>query len=156
KEKLKYSLFSCLRAIYNPLFAWLAERYLQDFYDYEVKRLWSHPGGPPEWFDHRADLYRWSRLKVPFWVERGVFCREVMFQGWRVLDLCCGDGFYADHFYSGTASLIDAMDKDEKAISHARKWHNDPKIHFRCGDIVADEFPLREYDVVCWDAAIEH
>ena len=134
----------------------LAESYLRRYYSYDTQRLWGGADPPPEWFDHRADLYRFSELRVPFWVERGVFSREVMFQGCRVLDLCCGDGFYAYHFYSGSASHIDAVDLDPMAIAHARKWHSHPKIKYAQLNVANDMFPGAEYDVITWDAAIEH
>jgi 2-polyprenyl-3-methyl-5-hydroxy-6-metoxy-1,4-benzoquinol methylase len=132
----------------------LAAKYLSAYYAWDTRRLWgSHP---PQWFDHRADLYRWSELRVPFWVERGVYSREVMFEGCRVLDLCCGDGFYPYHFYSGIASHIDAVDWGSTAVAHARKWHSHPRITYSQMDIVADNWPETDYDVITWDGAIEH
>jgi len=154
------SFFSSLGALirqltFNEPVMRFAESYLRRYYAYHTSRLWSR-SHPPEWFDHRADLYRWAELRVPFWVERGVFSREVMFQGCRVLDLCCGDGFYPYYFYSGTASQIDAIDRDPTAIIHARKWHGHPTIRYVQQDLIADEFPDTDYDVITWDGAIEH
>ena len=154
------SFFSSLGALirqltFNEPVMRFAESYLRRYYAYHTSRLWSR-SHPPEWFDHRADLYRWAELRVPFWVERGVFSREVMFQGCRVLDLCCGDGFYPYYFYSGTASQIDAVDRDPTAIIHARKWHGHPTIRYVQQDLIADEFPDTDYDVITWDGAIEH
>ena len=154
------SFFSSLGALvrqltFNEPVMRFAESYLRRYYAYHTSRLWSR-SHPPEWFDHRADLYRWAELRVPFWVERGVFSREVMFQGCRVLDLCCGDGFYPYYFYSGTASQIDAVDRDPTAIIHARKWHGHPTIRYVQQDLIADEFPNTDYDVITWDGAIEH
>jgi SAM-dependent methyltransferase len=142
--------------MYNGPMMRLAESYLCHYYDFHTRRLWSGLTPPPEWFDHRADLFRWAELRVPFWVERGVFSREVMFQGCRVLDLCCGDGFYPYYFYSGTASHIDAVDRDPTALAHARKWHPHPRIHYVQLDLVADDPPGADYDVITWDGAIEH
>jgi len=154
------SFFSSLGALvrqltFNEPVMRFAESYLRRYYAYHTYRLWSR-SHPPEWFDHRADLYRWAELRVPFWVERGVFSREVMFQGCRVLDLCCGDGFYPYYFYSGTASQIDALDRDPTASAHARKWHTHAKIRYVQQDLIADEFPGTDYDVITWDGAIEH
>jgi SAM-dependent methyltransferase len=141
--------------IYRPTLMWLADQYLRGYYAWDTERLWGR-GRVPEWFDHRADLFLWSEHRIPFWVERGVFSREMMFAGCRVLDLCCGDGFYPYHFYSGTAAHIDALDRDPGAIAHARKWHPRPNIRFQRADVVADDFPGADYDVITWDAAIEH
>ncbi|TKS58184.1 MAG: hypothetical protein EWM72_03180 [Nitrospira sp.] len=142
--------------VFNEPLMRLAEFYLRCYYFYDLDRVWGGHAPPPEWFDHRCDLYLWSELAVPFWVERGVFSREVMFEGCRVLDICCGDGFYPYHFYSGIASEVDAVDSDPKAIAHARKWHSHPKITYLQRDIVTDNFPRAVYDVITWDAAIEH
>jgi ubiquinone/menaquinone biosynthesis C-methylase UbiE len=134
----------------------LAERYLRFYYAHERLRFSGGPHPAPEWFDHRADLYRWSELRNSFWVERGVFSREVMFEGCRVLDLCCGDGFYPYHFYAEIASLVDAVDSDPMALAHARKYHHHPKINYLQTDVVSDDFPASNYDVITWDGAIEH
>jgi 2-polyprenyl-3-methyl-5-hydroxy-6-metoxy-1,4-benzoquinol methylase len=155
------SLFTSLEVFvrqltFNEPVMRFAESYLRRYYAFHTSRLWEGVDARPEWFDHRADLYRWAELRVPFWVERGVFSREVMFEGCRVLDLCCGDGFYPYHFYSGTASQIDAVDRDRTAITHARKWHAHPRIRYALLDLIADEFPGTEYDVITWDGAIEH
>jgi SAM-dependent methyltransferase len=135
----------------------LAAGYLRRFYEFDEIRRWPSPNHePPEWFDHRANLYRFSSERVPYWVERGVYARELMSQGCQVLDLCCGDGFYAFHFYAETASHVDALDRDEDALAHARRWHSHPNIAYHKADLVTDELPSGEYDVVVWDAAIEH
>lgn len=110
-----------------------------------------------EWFDHRINLHRWTvdptRLS---WVERGVYPRELMRPGSRVLDLCCGDGFYPHHFYASTAAHVDAVDFTAEAIAHARRHYGHPAVAYRVLDVVADEFPGADYDVVTWDGAIEH
>ena len=134
----------------------LAETYLRHYYAYDTARLWGGPNRPPEWFDHRADLYRWSELRNPLWLERGVFSREVMFEGCRVLDLCCGDGFYPFYFYSGIASHVEAVDRDPTAIAHACKWHSHPRIKYTQINVVSEQLPGTDYDVITWDAAIEH
>jgi ubiquinone/menaquinone biosynthesis C-methylase UbiE len=152
---IKWTL-SPKRLVFNESFVWLAERYLEKHYAFHSHRLWGGPHERPEWFDHRADLYQWSKRRIPFWVERGVFSREVMSEGSRVLDLCCGDGFYPYYFYSETASQIVALDRDPAAIAHARKWHRHPRIRFVEHDLICDEFTDHDFDVVTWDGAIEH
>jgi SAM-dependent methyltransferase len=74
----------------------------------------------PEWFDHSIDLfYQWPRTNSSFWLERGVFgCLAL--KGGRVLELSCGDGFNAKHFYSQKSKEIIACDFDPTAIRAAR------------------------------------
>jgi SAM-dependent methyltransferase len=135
----------------------LAETYLRRYYAWDTLRQWGGAGRtPPQWFDHRADLYRFSELRTPLWLERGVFSREVMLPGCRVLDLCCGDGFYAYHFYSEVATHIHAIDRDPVAIAHARRWHNHPRISYSVLDVLAEQFPGNRYDVIVWDGALEY
>jgi 2-polyprenyl-3-methyl-5-hydroxy-6-metoxy-1,4-benzoquinol methylase len=110
---------------------------------------------PPSWFDHRIDLYyQWPHNL--FWLERGVFPRKHMFEGCTVLDLFSGDGFYSRYFYSTIAGRIDALDKDPKAVGHARRWHSNPTINYLIADAVTDDFPKSRYDVIVWFEAIEH
>jgi SAM-dependent methyltransferase len=140
---------------YNSLLMQAAEAYVRHYYGWRTRLLWRGPD-LPEWFDHRADLYTWSDSRNPLWVERGVYSREVMFEGCRVLDLCCGDGFYPYRFYAEIASHVDAVDRDAKAIRHARRWHSHPQLSYFLMDVVTDTFPGGRYDVITWDAAIEH
>jgi SAM-dependent methyltransferase len=60
----------------------------------------------PEWFDHFLDQHwQWSSRKQSFWVERGVFSRLVIKPGAKVLEICCGDGFNARHFYASQGGI---------------------------------------------------
>lgn len=133
-----------------------AESYLCRYYTYQTTRLWSYDGPLPLWFDHRADLHRWSRSRSPLWVERGVYSRELMGTGCSVLDLCCGDGFYSYHFYSLTAGHIDAVDRHPAAIQHARRLYAHSVIEYHNLDIVTHPFPRPRYDVIVWDASIQY
>jgi SAM-dependent methyltransferase len=145
------------RVFFNEPLRRLSTEYLRWFYEWDEIRRWADPRkGPPEWFDHRANLYRFSAERVPYWVERGVYGRELMFEGCRVLDLCCGDGFYAFHFYAETAAHVDAVDLDPTALAHARRWHAHPRIRYSQVDVIEDPFPNSNYDVIIWDGAIEH
>jgi SAM-dependent methyltransferase len=129
----------------------LGERYLQRAY-----RIRAEIPHPDLWFEHRADLHRWSELQNPMWVERGVFARSLMAPGCRVLDLTCGDGFYPFHFYASVAERVDALDRSKEALEHAARWHADPRIRYRELDVLADEWPSGPYDVICWDASIQY
>ena len=130
-------------------------QYTRAFYRWDTNRRWT-AAKKPEWFDHRADLYRFSELRRPYWAERGVYARDLMDAGCRVLDLCCGDGFFSFHFYSEVAAHIDACDRDPTALVHAKTWHSHPRIAYTRCDVVRDSLPGSQYDIVVWDAAIEH
>jgi SAM-dependent methyltransferase len=122
---------------------------------YNARVMWGHwRRGGHTWFDHRLDELDWPQRI--FWVERGVLGRFHLPPGARVLDLCCGDGYFSDCFWSPTAGHIDAVDRDPEALALARARHAQPNIEYRCLDIVRDEFPGRDYDLVCFFEAIEH
>ena len=111
--------------------------------------------GRPQFFKHTINLARWP-FEPSRWafVVRGVYSRETMFRGCKVLDLCCGDGSYSKLFYSDIASHIDAVDNDSVAIKYARKYHSNSKISFHKIDIINQDLPSTGYDIVVWNAAI--
>jgi SAM-dependent methyltransferase len=113
-------------------------------------------GPPPEWFDHYLDTYYgWTVRGVPYPWERGIFSLLSMSQGAEVLELCCGDGYIARHFYACRAARILAVDIDARAIRHAKRHHAAPNLSFVQCDIRTG-LPPGLFDNVVWDAAIEH
>ena len=72
-----------------------------------------------------------------------------------MLEICCGDGFNAWHFYSTRAKSIIALDFNEDAIPHARRYQFRTEHHLRQETFAPDcrEWP---FDNIVWDAAIEH
>jgi SAM-dependent methyltransferase len=111
--------------------------------------------GRPQFFKHQIDLSRWP-LEPFRWsfTARGVYAREDMFVGCKVLDLCCGDGSYSHLFFSDIAGAIDAVDRDAHAIAYARRQFGGPKIRYHEIDIVNQPLPSADYDFVIWNAAI--
>ena len=110
----------------------------------------------PGWFDHYLDLYYlWGNTRSPLSCERGILGLLAIKEGARVLELCCGDGFNAFHFYSIRAGQIIAMDLDAQAIKSARRNFAASNIEFLAGDIRRD-MPVGQFDNVVWDAALEY
>ncbi len=111
--------------------------------------------GQPQFFKHHIDLARW-RFEPSKWsfTARGVYARENMFKGCSVLDLCCGDGSYSHLFFSDIAGKIDAVDNDSFALSYANRYCAVPSIKFHKIDIINQQLPATQYDVVVWNAAI--
>jgi len=52
-----------------------------------------------------------------------------------MLEICCGDGFNARHFYSSQASSIIALDFDKDAIPHAKRYNSAPNVTYVLQDI---------------------
>lgn len=110
----------------------------------------------PEWFDHFIELhYYWGAYRIPYGWERGIFNLLAMRQGANVLELCCGDGFNAYHFYSIRAGHILSVDFDPVAIEHAKRNFSLGNVEYRVSDIRSD-MPGGVFDNVLWDGAIEH
>lgn len=110
----------------------------------------------PEWFDHYLDQHwQFSAKNNGLWAERGVFSRMVLKPNARMLEICCGDGFNARHFYSSKASSILALDFDKDAIPHAKRYNSAPNITYLQKD-VREGLPAGPFDNIVWDAAIEH
>ncbi|MBA3685501.1 MAG: class I SAM-dependent methyltransferase [Planctomycetes bacterium] len=110
----------------------------------------------PEWYDHFIDQYwQWRARRLPYGWERGIFNLLAMKPDAEVLELCCGDGFNAYHFYSIRARRIVSLDFDPRAIRHAKRNHRAKNVEFVVGD-VRTAMPPGPFDHVVWDAAIEH
>ncbi|MEY4938635.1 MAG: hypothetical protein RIQ93_370 [Verrucomicrobiota bacterium] len=110
----------------------------------------------PEHFDHHIDLYyQWSRTGRGWWVERGVFSLLALKPRGSLLELACGDGFYARRFYAGVCQTVVACDFDRKAIATARRKNAGANIEFVLAD-VRTRMPPGLFDNIVLDAAIEH
>lgn len=109
----------------------------------------------PEWFDHSIDLYyQWSKTDNSLWVERGVF-GSLALKGGRLLELSCGDGFNAKHFYSHRSKEVLACDFDPTALAAAKKNNAAKNITHVLADIRYN-MPKGLFENIVWDAAIEH
>ncbi len=140
-------LDSLLRACQRATYAVAGALYLRDWL-LEAR-------GRPQFFKHLINLGRWP-LQPTRWsfAARGVYAREGMFKGCKVLDLCCGDGSVSYLFFSDIAGHVDAVDNDRYAIAYARRYFRSPVIDYLQVDIVSREFPSGGYDFVVWNAAI--
>ena len=105
----------------------------------------------PEWFDHYLDQHwQWSAKNNSLWVERGVFSGLVMKPNAQMLEICCGDGFNARHFYWSRAASIVALDFDKDAIPHARRYNSAPNISHVQQDI-REGLPAGPFDIIVWE-----
>jgi SAM-dependent methyltransferase len=117
---------------------------------------WGAMERAPEWFDHYIDLHwKWKATRNPTSWERGTFGLLAMRPGCRVLDLCCGTGFFDYYFYSGRAGHVVAVDHDSTAITHAKRNFHAPNIEFLKADI-RTQMPAGSYDNIVLNAALEY
>ncbi len=108
----------------------------------------------PEWFDHNIDLFHgWPNTGNPDVWERGIYNLMALRPNGKVLDLCCGDGFYSRFFYATKVKSILAIDFSDSAIRHANKLYSHEKIKFVTGDVTRD-IPIEKFDNVVWDSAM--
>lgn len=109
----------------------------------------------PEWFDHSIDMfYQWPKTNNSLWLERGVF-GSLALKGGNLLELSCGDGFNAKHFYAHRSKNVVACDFDPTAIHTAKTKNLSSNINFVLADI-RTQMPEGKYENIVWDAAIEH
>ena len=127
------------------------------FTSHEVKGLcdWMIPP-VPEFNDQFVNqFYITPGYKRTFWLEGAIFCGIGIKPGKRILELCCGAGYYTDLFYSPFASEIVAVDLDPRAIEMAQQFHQCPNVRYEVMDI-RKTFPNGVFETVIWDGAIEH
>jgi ubiquinone/menaquinone biosynthesis C-methylase UbiE len=114
------------------------------------------PPPMPEFQDQFVNQYfNLPKYRRTFWLEGAVFCGLGIEPGKRILELCCGTGWYTDLFYSPFASEIVAVDFDPRAIETAQRFHQRSNIKYQVMDI-REAFPDGPFASVIWDGAIEH
>ena len=120
-------------------------------------RQWRWAGEPPHFFDHRIGSFAFAVGKHHgFGYFRGFFASELVRDGDHVLDIGCGDGFFARRFFAARGATVDAIDIEPGAIEHAERYNSAPQIRYRLQDAVSEPFPSDVYDVVVWDGALGH
>lgn len=130
---------------------------LKAHYQSRLRREWSDPERAPHFFDHRISSFAFATGEgSPFVFFRGYFAAELIRPGDRLLDIGCGDGFFARRFFGPRCSAVDAIDVDPRAIAHASRHNPAPNVAYRTLDAFADPFPHEEYDVVVWDGGLGH
>lgn len=120
--------------------------------------IWS-AGQSPHFSDHRVTWFRagfGASLGDATAFIRGYHVLELVSPEDVLLDIGCGDGFFARQFYSPRCKLVDAIDVDEAAIQTAKHWHTADNIRYHLMDAVENPFPLDCYQVIVWDGAIGH
>jgi protein-L-isoaspartate O-methyltransferase len=159
---MKKAILFCIKIVgkknlgfFLKLFSAFSRKLAYYAHGLQMKYDWKVPP-QPEWFDHYCDqFYLLRKLKNPLWMERGIFGLLAMKHGAKVLEMCCGDGFNAYHYYSIRAESIIAVDFDPEVLAHAKSYNQASNIDFRLCDI-RNGLPEGKFDNITWDAAIEH
>jgi len=120
---------------------------------------WELSQEAPHFYDFRSGVFSLGFGSAPpssHTLDRAAMARDTFADGDSVLDIGCGDGFFTRRFYSDRAGRIDAIDVEDSAITHAKRYHAHPKIDYVKCDAVAEAFPASTYDAVIWNGAIGH
>lgn len=120
---------------------------------------WELSQEAPHFYDFRSGVFALAFGDAPpssHTLDRAAMARDSFAEGDSVLDIGCGDGFFTRRFYADRAGRIDAIDLEESAISHGKRYHAHPKISYVKCNAVTDPFPSDAYDAVIWNGAIGH
>src|SRR3990172_13368231 len=91
------------------------------------------------------------------WSVRGILGSKLIKKNDYVLDLAAGDCIFSGLFYSKFAKEVHAIDRNPKAISVARKrYKNVANLKIYDLDIINQNFPRNNYNVIFMFMAIEH
>ena len=138
--------YNTLTSIFRRLSALIHKR--------QMEFEWSRKD-EPRWFNHFSDqYYQFRENKNSTWLERGVFNTLVLNKNSHVLEIGCGDGFNTFHFFSERCKKITAIDFDENALKHAKKYNSNSKIEYKRVNI-NEGLPDGKFDNVIWDGSIE-
>jgi Methyltransferase domain len=112
--------------------------------------------GDAEWFDHEIDVHwQWPRRGRSEFLERGVLSAVPMRPTDRVLELCSGDGFFAQRCFAPRVAGVLGLDHNPRAVRFARRAHAADNVRYEVADIAAD-LPEGPFERVVWNAALTH
>jgi SAM-dependent methyltransferase len=132
---------------------------LEGHYESVFRRLWGLGAEPPHFTNHRIGAFRFGfsdDANGPEYFFRGFFSAELLRKSDVVLDIGCGDGFFAKRFFSSRCQSVDGVDIEPLAIKDANKTNHAPNVSYHLLDAVKTPFPRTAYDVVVWDGALGH
>jgi SAM-dependent methyltransferase len=110
----------------------------------------------PDWFDQRHHLLDTEKWFNDYWTESADNVLRVLPYRGRLLDLCCGDGFYDYYFYRKRASEVICVDINETAYRQACRLHSADNITYHLASVLTFEPEPGSFDVVVIRGAIEH
>jgi SAM-dependent methyltransferase len=122
-----------------------------------LRRQWQLADEMPHYYDHRLGSLLFSAGAAPgFGMFRGFLAAQVMRPGDAVLDIGCGDGFFANRLFAPRVTHVDSIDVEPSAIAHAKQHLSAANVSHHLLDAVATPFPRPKYDVIVWDGALGH
>jgi SAM-dependent methyltransferase len=122
-----------------------------------LRRQWQLADEMPHFYDHRLGSLLFSAGEEPgFGMFRGFLAAQIMRPADVVLDIGCGDGFFASRLFAPRVAHVDSIDIEPSAIAHASRYHAAPNVTYYVLDAVAAAFPRSRYDVIVWDGALGH
>ncbi len=130
---------------------------LRRHYESLFRRQWTLAAEMPHYFDHRIGSFAFAIGRAdPYSYFRGFFAAEMIRDGDVLLDIGCGDGFFAKRFFAPKCAHVDAVDIEPGAIAHASRRNRASNISYRVLDAVNEPFPRERYDVIVLDGALGH
>ncbi len=110
----------------------------------------------PEWFDHRHHLLYPERYFNDYWTISANNIISVLPQQAKLLEMCCGDGFYDFYFYKDRCQEIIGVELNDDVYNQSVRLHSADNITYLHQSIL-DFTPQDNYfDTVSIRGAIEH
>lgn len=139
----------------------LSKKWVESAYHRMFMLQWQFSFGKElGYFDHAIDLfYQFPVKSEAGWLERGILNRMALmsFENPIAMELCCGDGFNAKHFYAPCCKSLLCVDYDKSVLKLAEKKNYASNIEYLMRNIIK-EMPSREdgfHNIIC-DAALAY
>lgn len=122
---------------------------------YRIQMLTQWSRRQPVYFDHWIDWYFTMPVKGDAsFLDRAFHNMYAIRLNSRLLELGCGDGFYAAHFYSRFASTVICVELNDGAVRRSRAASTSNMTVVK-GDFLS-ELPEGSFDNIVWDASIQY
>jgi SAM-dependent methyltransferase len=122
----------------------------------KFKNQWMYSKNTPHFYDFEEYDLTFDNISDYNALQRGYLTSEIIDKGDLLCDIGCGSGFFTKKFYSFKCNSIDGIDIEETAIDYAKKNNFSQKIQYHNLDIIQNDFPQKNYDVIVLDGTLGH
>lgn len=132
------------------------KKFLDFFVHFIVKvykfKYWRFSKKVPLFYNHEISFLEFYSKKSTSWefLNRGIFPLSLMEDNSKILDFCCGNGFYSFYFFQNKGFVL-GVDKSNEAIRFANRNYASAKIKFTSEDLSTFQ---DSFDYIVWASAL--